>query len=647
MLLSSFLGLGCGVMLARRALRLTQLFPALLFILVIVVFAFEGVRFEQGPDELRFLFDSGLKTTTLPIILIFALNALVFLPLGDLIGSCFRVIPPLRAYAWDIGGAITGTVIFGLLSYFWFSPVFGFALVMIVFLSYCTRRAQVVSSTIFFILIGTALAFRGDSTGIWSPYNLISVREMSANGGQTSVLLPKDNIANLRDPPFYTVQVNHDFYMLSGTIDSRRYTKHSNLVGDLNEQYAIPHKVRPAAKDVLIVGSGGGVDVEAALLAGAERVDALEIDPVIIRLGQQFNASQSYKDPRVTVFNTDARAFFRRTDKSYDMIVFGFLDSQGLFSQMTNIRLDGYVYTRESFQEAFSLLKPGGLMSVSFFAARSLWLFDRLISMVRSASGSTPLIYTKSTGQVILLAAKGSAVHGPTEFKTYRQVQRNPPDTAEALDDWPYLYLRARSIPLDYCITIGFLVVVSLLFIFLTFEKTNRRLDFHFFFLGAGFLLLEMKSITTISLYFGATWLVSMLVILGVLIMVLLANFFASRLKTFSLLLYLPLIVSLCFVYFFPHSVVLSWSSYARFLYSVIVIPLPIFFAGLIFSLSFRTSEDPSLAFGSNLLGAMVGGFVEYLGMITGTKTLLLIVLVFYLVSLATRMRKPLVPIPV
>jgi hypothetical protein len=72
-----------------------------------------------------------------------------------------------------------------------------------------------------------------------------------------------------------------------------------------------------------------------------------------------------------------------------------------------------------------------------------------------------------------------------------------------------------------------------------------------------------------------------------------------------------------------------------------LLIPLPIFFAGLIFSLSFRTSEDPSFAFGSNLIGTMVGGFVEYLGMITGTKTLLLIVLVLYLASLAIRMRRP------
>jgi len=129
-------------------------------------------------------------------------------------------------------------------------------------------------------------------------------------------------------------------------------------------------------------------------------------------------------------------------------------------------------------------------------------------------------------------------------------------------------------------------------------------------------------------------------VILGVLIMVLLANQMASKLKKFSLLLYLPLIASIGFLYFFPTQDVLAWSFGARLIYSLAVIPLPIFFAGLIFSTTLRESLDPSYSFGSNLLGAMVGGFLEYLGMITGTKALLLVVLVFYLMSLLVRLRK-------
>jgi hypothetical protein len=132
-----------------------------------------------------------------------------------------------------------------------------------------------------------------------------------------------------------------------------------------------------------------------------------------------------------------------------------------------------------------------------------------------------------------------------------------------------------------------------------------------------------------------------MVVILGVLIMVLLANFVASRLKPVSWVLYIPLIASISFLYFFPTQSVLAWSFFSRLVFSLIIVPLPIFFAGLIFSATFRESENPSFCFGSNLLGAMVGGFAEYLGMITGMKALLLMVLVFYLASLLIRLRPP------
>ena len=389
----------------------------------------------------------------------------------------------------------------------------------------------------------------------------------------------------------------------------------------------------------MVVGSGAGVDVEAALLSGAERVDAVEIDPVILRVGHQYNASQPYKDARVLIYNTDARAFFRQTNRKYDMVVFGLLDSQGLFSQMSNVRLDGYVYTRESFREALSLLKQGGLLSISFYSAGKVWLINRLVTMVRSATNADPLVYIRQTGQVVILAGKGFVPQGPSRLASYRRIQWRSSGTPESTDDWPYLYLKRRFIPSDYLKTIGVLLFACGLFLFFSSDKKRRGVDPHFFFLGAGFLLLETKSITTVSLFFGTTWFVSMLVILGVLIMVLLANLTALKLKKFSPFLYLPLVASVGFLYFFPTQVVLEWNFAARLLYSLTVIPIPIFFAGLIFSTTLRESLDPSYSFGSNLLGAMVGGFLEYLGMITGTKALLLVVLVFYLMSLLVRRR--------
>jgi len=69
------------------------------------------------------------------------------------------------------------------------------------------------------------------------------------------------------------------------------------------------------------------------------------------------------------------------------------------------------------------------------------------------------------------------------------------------------------------------------------------------------------------------------------------------------------------------------------------VVPLPIFFAGLIFSTTFRQAVNPSSFFGANLVGAMIGGFSEYLSMVIGNQDLMFLVIGAYLVSLALQTR--------
>ncbi|HEX6264247.1 MAG TPA: hypothetical protein VF036_03095, partial [Actinomycetota bacterium] len=56
----------------------------------------------------------------------------------------------------------------------------------------------------------------------------------------------------------------------------------------------------------------------------------------------------------------------------------------------------------------------------------------------------------------------------------------------------------------------------------------------------------------------------------------------------------------------------------------------PIFVANLIFAERFRDTEDPTAAFGANLLGAMVGGTLEYLSLLTGFRALLFLVAALY-----------------
>jgi hypothetical protein len=98
---------------------------------------------------------------------------------------------------------------------------------------------------------------------------------------------------------------------------------------------------------------------------------------------------------------------------------------------------------------------------------------------------------------------------------------------------------------------------------------------------------------------------------------------------------YLPLLGSILLLLMVPRDAVLAQSFAARLLWSLLVVPLPIFFAGLIFSTTFRDSADPAGSFGANLIGATVGGFCEYLGMAVGSSALSLLVIAAYAASFA------------
>jgi hypothetical protein len=152
--------------------------------------------------------------------------------------------------------------------------------------------------------------------------------------------------------------------------------------------------------------------------------------------------------------------------------------------------------------------------------------------------------------------------------------------------------------------------------------------------MGVGFLLLETKSIVDASLYFGTTWIVSLIVIAGVLLMVLVANAVAGRIRGFTPWLYAPLIGSILVLFAVPTHVILSLSFAGRLVWTMLAIPIPIFFAGLVFSGTFKRTVHPSAAFGANLVGAMIGGFAEYLSMVIGRQGLVVVVIGAYVVSL-------------
>jgi hypothetical protein len=638
-LISSFLGLGLGAMGSGGGRRQFPRFAFLLAGFVVLMSFLHSTTLPGSDTEIRFFAGQGRVASYLALLVVFVANGSLFVPLGDEIGRLFKLLPPLRAYACDLVGSLLGTVFFGIFALKFFSPTAGMLLTVVLALATSWApgpwRARLMAAG-GCAVAALAIALLSRGPGLWSPYYFITIDPFGEPAGRAAALRePPADLRTMTDPPIYMLRVNQDTYQFQGTLDLRRYTMGSDrwqFVEWLRQQYLLPYAIAARAERVLVVGAGGGLDVEGALLGGATHVEAVEVDPIIIELARRFNAADVYASARVVVRNDDARAFLQRATGPYDVIAFGFLDSQALFSSMANIRLDGFVYTVESLARAYGLLSDDGLLVVSFGTGEGTFLPAKLQRMLTAATGKPPLVYHDTTRR-IFVTPRGAHRSPPREFGPFTLRAFTPDDIAVATDDWPYLYLSGRTIPRDYVIVITALLVVSLLGVALVKPPGMGWEGVHFLLLGFGFLLLETSSIVRCSLYFGATWLVTMLVVAGVLGMVLAANFVVLRFRPPGEKWYLLLLASVLLVYVTPGELILGLPVLARLAWTLVVVPLPIFFAGIVFSSSFARASNSAAMLGANLVGAMLGGFSEYLGMAVGHDALLLLVLGAYVSS--------------
>ena len=152
------------------------------------------------------------------------------------------------------------------------------------------------------------------------------------------------------------------------------------------------------------------------------------------------------------------------------------------------------------------------------------------------------------------------------------------------------------------------------------------------FLLGSAFLLLETRAVTGFALLFGTTWVVNAIVFAGVLLVVLLAVEVTRRIRTPPVpVVYGLLAASLGLAALLPPTLLLGLPVPLRALAAVVIAFLPVFFANLVFAKRFAETADPTSAFGANLLGAMLGGCLEYLSLLVGYQALLLVAGVLYL----------------
>jgi hypothetical protein len=199
-------------------------------------------------------------------------------------------------------------------------------------------------------------------------------------------------------------------------------------------------------------------------------------------------------------------------------------------------------------------------------------------------------------------------------------------------DDHPFPYLQHRTIPRFYLEVLAFVLAASLLLVRFAggaVRPMARYVDLAF--MGGAFLLLETKNVVQFALLFGTTWFVNSLVFAGVLLSVYAAIEVARRARLpHPPVLYAALLAALVVAWAVPPSTLLDLGTVPRFLAAVAIAFAPIFFANLVFAQRFRDVASSATAFGANLLGAMAGGVLEYLALVSGYRFLLVIVAVLY-----------------
>lgn len=637
-LMAVFLGMGLGVALGRRYPHLFEwVFPALLGLTAILAFADSAGLMNMGfPDPSISLWGADIKIAsfgqfcfaTLVVVSVFWLVALVFLLMAIPVGWWFEQLPPLRAYTYDLLGSLIGVLAFTAVAALHLPPTVWFGLGLLP-LAWVSRRWWAGFG------IGVILLTGWSSQGAYfSPYNRI---DLSTDNFFAEQGVSPNPIAR----PEYQLSVNRDFHQ--HLLDLSDTTVNTEPPGALRsrvkEIYEIPFRLLAKRNRALVVGAGTGNDVAAALRAGFAHVSCVEIDPVILRLGGEKHPERPYVRPNVRLINNDARAYFEQNhNEQYDVVCYGLVDSHAMFSALSTLRLDNYLYTVEGLRSGWKHVAPGGVMSVSFSVFAGEWMLYRLNNTILEATGLHPtaVLHGYNYGVTFLVGCELSP-------QTVQSITNLPVDVIPEVeirvptDDWPFLYLRPNTVPYAYLTVLGLILITSLLAVRQTFGAdllSSRRFDPVLFLMGAAFLLLETRMVTELSLLFGSTWIVNASVFAGVLVMVLLANGYViwrtpSRIQPW----YVPLVISLLAVWWFGAGMLNQFSLLTRGILGGLLFALPVFFAGVIVSTLLKRAKDVPGALGSNILGSVVGGCLEYLSMYAGLRKMTLLAIALYLTA--------------
>ena len=597
-LLASFLGIGIGFLNARTGRDYLRWTPLALLALVSFVLTFPVILASlSGPHPLQGLRGTPALPQPVSLGILFLLITAVMAGLGQAVARIFIRFQPLSAYRLDIIGSIAGIAVFSLLSFMDLPPA-GWGVIagagLVVLLAPRIRWWQLVAigGAVTLLILESAVPNQQ-----WSPYNKLSVQQ---SGGKTPALyVSANNVPYQAARSLAVMHVQKPFYF-----------------------YPYRHVTRSSLHNVLVIGAGTGNDVAVALSEGAQHVDAVEIDPLLPKIGAA-HPNHPYQNPRLMVHIADGREYLQNTHKKYNLIVFALPDSLSALAGQSALRLESYLLTEQSVAAARSRLAPGGTFAMYNYYAP--FLFSRYATTIEQAFHRTPCaeVGPPLGGRRLSVLTIRPAGPVPNCTAYWRGAA-----VAPATDNHPFPYLPNATLPGSYLLMLGLILLGSALLVRVaggSFSRMRGYLDLAF--MGAAFMLLETKNVVQFALLFGATWFVNALVFAGVLVAVYLAVETARWVRLpRPAVLYAALIAALALAWLVPQESLLDLPMAARFLAASALAFAPVYLANLVFAQRFSGVDTSNTAFAANLLGAMVGGTLEYIALITGYHFLLILI---------------------
>jgi spermidine synthase len=558
--------------------------------------------------------------SVVPAILLLLFAPFTFsLSIASRIGSVLSDKDTLLHYGTAISAAIVAYLVFELSTIFCLAPAYQVTIVAIALIAAFGRELRTHIPLTLCLVLGAVAMFFFPAAEVlqqhkfyFSPYHKIDTAETNRSG-----------------VPLFGVLVDDSLRQVISL------SENGNLPADA---YHLPYPVKHP-KDVLVLNAGIGTDVSEALSNGAEAIDAIELDPILFKLAKRFNPA--YKMASVNASCEDPRTFLNICQKKYDMIIVSCLDLVRP-ANLAALRQNRQIRTIEAYKKCLSLLKPGGILHVSFASPSYLgseWLRNSYYMTAKAAGGIAPVVISAKDQKrefapyVFVIGQDAKSLSNLTADLTKEFSLVSMPEEVQGkiiTDDNP-------SVSWDNQATNALQLVLSILLVSLViwlwqpiiFAKSDMVVDWQLFLIGAGFASMVLGSIPRLTAIYGNSWFCDAILFGGILIISWLANYLIRQpgATKYEVILYVGLFVSLTVSYFLPVSWLLSLGLFGAVLVTFFTI-LPMFRVLLMLPAAYSEASSLASPFAFSLMGLSLGALLEMVSVNFGGNILVLLSLV-------------------